>query len=407
MHFHFSFYSSILLIFFTQGIIFSFLLLKKGLLQNRKECLWLSAFVCTCSLYILPWMLGFAGWYSLQPYRDIMFYIPFQQLLLVGPVIYCYTQSLLNPYFTFNKKVAVHFIVPAIYLLYRIVIFIGDKLLLQTNFFYTNPHDKSLDIWYQLAGIASMAFYFIASIRYYNLYQKLIVQIISYADAVLFSWVKKYLLVFLLMLSLRLLFYFLYPNWGSFKEQWWYYLSFSCLFYYIAITGYTNNVRAVISFRVTGEFANPVYWLMPTLPSDEKVTEIKLLPLGQETKANAQDPEIDNWKQKIELLMEQEQLYKNPTLTLQDVATHLHTNQTIVSKMVNQGFGISFNDLINNYRVQAVKQLLQSGEHKRQTLLGISIDCGFNSKTSFNRSFKKVTGLSPKEFIKNDIPSLQ
>jgi hypothetical protein len=41
---------------------------------------WLSIFLLLCVLYISPWMLGFAGWYDNQPYRDILFYIPFQQL---------------------------------------------------------------------------------------------------------------------------------------------------------------------------------------------------------------------------------------------------------------------------------------------------------------------------------------
>jgi hypothetical protein len=92
MHFHFSFYSSILLIFFSQGLALSFLLFKKGILQASKPSNWLGFFIFLCTIYLLPWMLGFAGWYSLQPYRDIMFYIPFQQLFLIGPVIYFYTQ---------------------------------------------------------------------------------------------------------------------------------------------------------------------------------------------------------------------------------------------------------------------------------------------------------------------------
>ena len=61
------------------------------------------------------------------------------------------------------------------------------------------------------------------------------------------------------MLALRIAFYFLFPNWGNFKEQWWYYLSFSCLFYYIGITGYTNNVFSIIPFRLSLLEKKPVY----------------------------------------------------------------------------------------------------------------------------------------------------
>lgn len=88
MHFHFSLYSSILLIFFSQGVVFSFLLVKKSWIKPCNPSMWLGIFVFLCTLYLIPWMLGFAGWYSLLPYRDILFYIPFQQLFFIGPAIY-------------------------------------------------------------------------------------------------------------------------------------------------------------------------------------------------------------------------------------------------------------------------------------------------------------------------------
>jgi AraC-like DNA-binding protein len=49
--------------------------------------------------------------------------------------------------------------------------------------------------------------------------------------------------------------------------------------------------------------------------------------------------------------------------------------------------------------VEEVKRLLQNGEHTRQTLLGIAMDAGFNSKASFNRVFKKLSGRTPTEYI--------
>jgi AraC-like DNA-binding protein len=60
---------------------------------------------------------------------------------------------------------------------------------------------------------------------------------------------------------------------------------------------------------------------------------------------------------------------------------------------------MNFNDYINHHRVESVKKAFTNGEHKTTTLLGIAYDCGFNSKATFNRAFKKNTGLSPKEYI--------
>ena len=104
MVYDFNFYSSLLLITFSQGIIYSLLLLKKGVSSGNKSNYWLSVFVFLCSCYVAPWMLGFAGWYDNQPYRDFMFYTPFQHLFFIGPVIFFYTQSLLNPAFRFGKR---------------------------------------------------------------------------------------------------------------------------------------------------------------------------------------------------------------------------------------------------------------------------------------------------------------
>jgi AraC-like DNA-binding protein len=397
MHFHFSLYSSLLLIFFSQGIIFSFLLFKKAVAESANAGKWLSLFIFLCALYLLPWMLGFAGWYSLQPYRDIMFYIPFQQVLLIGPVIYFYTKSLLNPSFQFQRKDTLH-LVPALgYLIYRLIVFITDKIILQEYYFYADGRDKNLESWYQVAGFISMMIYFLACLRYYSLYRRIIFQTLSFADRVLFGWIKKYLVAFLFMQVLWLCFFLFYPGWGNFKEKWWYYLSFSSLMYYIGITGYANNVKSFIPFRIAGTENRAVYLLNNN--TAEELTEDMLDIESANAGKPAKNEQAEEWKIKILAVIEKEKLYRNQNLTLLQLAQLLHTNQTLVSKMVNQGFHMNFNDFINDYRVKEVIVLLEQGEYKKQTLLGISIDCGFNSKSTFNRCFKKQTGMSPKAYI--------
>jgi AraC-like DNA-binding protein len=369
--------------------------------QNRSDK-WLAFFLLLCVLYVAPWMVGFAGWYDTQPYRDILFYIPFQHLYFIGPVIFFYVQSLLNPAFSFGKKEALHFLPGILYLLFSIIMVVTDKLVLHKYYFLASGADPDFDLWYQLTGFASMLLYFLLSFRYYSFYKKIIVQVVSYADTVMFSWIRNFLFAFLLMLMFRLLFFlvglFIDLNyWGT----WWYFLTFAVLFYYIAITGYSNSIETKVSFRFNVLSYRPTLLLQynPSVNEAEIVTEEAEI-INVETQSSAQeDAALAAWKIKLVTLMKTEKAFEDPELSLTQVAKMMDTNPALISRAVNQGFNLNFNDFINSYRVTAVKQKLQAGEQKTQTLLGIAYDCGFNSKATFNRAFKKITGLSPKEWL--------
>lgn len=152
-------------------------------------------------------MVDFAGWYDNQPYRDFVFYFPFQHLFFIGPCMFFYVQSQLNPSFRVGKNEWRHLFPWFLYLLYNVIIWVIDKLVLRSNYFYANGTDKDFDTWYQVTGFLSMLFYFIIPLRYYGLYKKIIVQVISYADLVMFRWIRNFLLAFLLILIVRLCFY--------------------------------------------------------------------------------------------------------------------------------------------------------------------------------------------------------
>jgi AraC-like DNA-binding protein len=398
MLFQFGFYSSVLLISFTQGIVYSALILAKAIKIKNKSNYLLSLFIFLCCLYIAPWMLGFAGWYDNQPYRDFLFYTPFQHLLFVGPIIFFYTQSLLNPSFKFSKKEALHLLPGFIYLLYIIAIWVYDKFIFGDYYFYKNGMDKDFDYWYQKLGLVSMIVYFILSIQYYNIYKKLMLQVVSYADTILFKWIKTYLIAFLVMLLLPIFFDItgvFYPEMKSYQGSWWFFLFFSIVMYYIAITGYSNPLNTTIPFKMSFFDKNPILLLNENQTNETENS----IDIQYETFEESNSPEIEHWKSKIETLIQDEKWYQNSELTLLDLAKKLGTNVSVISKTINQGFEMNFNDCINSYRIKAVKNSLADGEHKNSTLLGIAFDSGFNSKATFNRAFKKNTGKTPKEYI--------
>ncbi len=406
MRFDFNFYSALLLIFFVHGLVYSILLCRKSAVNNNAADRWLAIFLILCILHISPWMLGFAGWYDNQPYRDILFYTPFQHLFFIGPVIFFYVQRLLNPSFKFGKKEWLHLLPGIIYILYSAVMFVTDKIILKKYFFLADGADRDFDEWYQLAGFASMLFYFLLSLRYFNVYKKLMVQITSYADALLFKWVKNFLYAFLIMLAVRLIFFaggfFPFFKKIGYIGPWWEYFSFAIVFYYIAITGYSNTVETNIPFKLNLLNYRQVLLLshLPQADDGKETTEDAEIIEIETAGATPQQDEtlLQEWKAKVLQFIETEKAYEDPELSLTQVAKQLTTNPANISRVINQGFQLNFNDFINHYRIKAVQQKLRAGEQKTQTLLGIAFGCGFNSKATFNRSFKKSTGVSPKIF---------
>ncbi len=407
MRYDFNFYSSILLIFFVHGLVYAGLLFRKGIVNENVSDRWLGVFLLLCSFYIAPWMLGFAGWYDNQPLRDIMFYTPMQLLYFIGPVIFFYVQNLLNPSFRFAKKEWIHLVPGILYLLFCIVMVVTDKLALKKYYFLANGQDPEFDAWYQYTGFISMFIYFLFSLRYYNLYKKLMEQVVSYADVVLFKWVRNFLYAFLVMLIIKLLFYtgsfFPFFKKMRYYGPWWEYFSFAIIYYYIAITGHANSIETKVPFKLNLLNNKPTLLLNTNIskPVDNNfIEDAEVIEIVNEKVGKKEDEGLlTEWKPKILFLLQNERLYEDPELSLTQMAKQLKTNVSIISKVINQGFQQNFNDFINNYRIEAVKEKLKAGEQKKQTLLGIAYDCGFNSKATFNRAFKKVTGSSPKEWL--------
>lgn len=381
--------SSVLLIFFVNALVFSILLFRTGLQRSSQSSKWLAAFIFLGALYVTPFMCGYGGWYSKTAYREFLFFMPMQQLFLIGPVFYFYVRSLLSPNYKISRKDLIHFLPAGVYLLYSLVVFITDKLILDEFYFYADGKDKDLSVWYQVAGFFFMLFYLILSLRHYRNYRKQSQEQVSFADEIAFKWIEYFLIAFGTILTLRVLFFILNPEWWNFGSKFWYYLCFSILLYYITLRGYLTTMRFTerFSFYLTNDFQTK---------QDQSVAASS----AEETSENI---DLNLWKSKISSHFSDLKLYTNPTLTLADIASQLNTNRSLVSSVINQEFNMNFNDFVNKKRTEAVIEKLQAGEHRTSTLLGIALDCGFNSKTTFNRAFKKHTGLTPKQFIDKNI----
>jgi len=101
----------------------------------------------------------------------------------------------------------------------------------------------------------------------------------------------------------------------------------------------------------------------------------------------------------LQKAMEVDKLYKNPTLTLAELATHLDVKPYQLTQVLNRSLQKNFSDYVNEFRVNEVREMVNDSANKHYTLLAIAFEAGFNSKASFNRIVKKMTGKTPR-FLK-------
>lgn len=126
-------------------------------------------------------------------------------------------------------------------------------------------------------------------------------------------------------------------------------------------------------------------------------------PQGQEEQdkaASMDEEEMDEIKIRLERAMNEKQPYRNPGLTLNALAELADTSPHSLSRVINDGYGMNFNDFVNSYRIEEFKKLARQEEYQNHTLLAIAFIVGFNSKSAFNRSFKKLQDCTPREYLK-------
>lgn len=99
--------------------------------------------------------------------------------------------------------------------------------------------------------------------------------------------------------------------------------------------------------------------------------------------------------------MQDEKLYIDPELNLNHVAKLLDVHPNILSQTINSVENKNFYDYINRQRIEEFKRIAMLPENQKYTILSLAFESGFNSKTSFNRNFKKYMNCSPREFLKS------
>lgn len=124
--------------------------------------------------------------------------------------------------------------------------------------------------------------------------------------------------------------------------------------------------------------------------SEEKYKNIKI---GLE--------ECKRLTEKLEAIMNKDKPYLHPDLKIADLAASIGISAHTLSYLFNQYLERNYYDYINDYRIAEFKRLANTGEYAQYTLSALAELCGFSSRTSFFRYFKKVTGITPNDYIRS------
>lgn len=389
MLFDFNTYSTFLLLPFSQAVLFCILLICKTGDRFKISNLLLGTILLLISIKIAYWMLGFAGWYdSHDTYTSFMFYFPFNTICLIGPLIYFYFLSATNQNFKFEKRHSFHLCLPIIWA----VVILG-KLSLDYILHYPFPNtpftqfgtkgplaeiDKTM--LFNLVSYCSLIYYLFLTFKSFNAYKQYANQNLSSLENLDFVWLRNILLA--LASGLVLMFIYQIVNWITpltYKADWYSYLFLGLLVYYLGIKGYMFQ----------GSTKPALYFNQTVKDDSDQANEVKVF------------EDLPIHMKELTQLLDQQKPYLISELTLSQLAAMMSLNAGLLSKVINMGYNLNFNDFINGYRINEVLSRISEQQHKKVTLLGIALDSGFNSKATFNRAFKKQTGKTPVEYIRS------
>ncbi|MGG7665680.1 helix-turn-helix domain-containing protein [Dyadobacter sp. BHUBP1] len=135
-------------------------------------------------------------------------------------------------------------------------------------------------------------------------------------------------------------------------------------------------------------YVTPEFFMLPVLPKEKPTERPDFARFDDQVEL-----------QKLKYTFMQDRLYTRSGLTLDDVAAHLQLPPRYISYLINTYFQTNFNGYVNSLRVEEVIRKLADPAEQHKTILGLALDAGFSSKSTFNQVFKQHTSKSPSEFL--------
>lgn len=398
MHFlsfpDFNLYSTPLLILSFQGLIFAFLLLKRYFDKKNTFDLLLALIISITCYHRTTYTIGFMDWYDTFTTTKINYYL-IELSLLLAPLIYFYVRSVTCSSFKITKKHFIHFFPWVVYFFIKIFILLYDASLqdfetVQNGKLVISFQWKFLDPIIGLFSMIQMLIYLVLTFQLLYVYRLKIKDFFSNTYTLELNWIRNFLYVYsflFLFNSVQIIINELIVN-LSWRQEWWYHFFSAIAIIYIAVKGYFTPVNNLKDLGF--EYHNFSF---------NQINQRKTKYNQEVSKSKEVSQKLLKKKELLAEYMGKEKPYLDSDITLVTLAKRLNMSREELSEVINKGFQLKFNDFINGYRIEAIKQMLDDNKQAELSLTGIAYECGFNSKATFNRVFKKMTQLSPSDFI--------
>lgn len=295
--------------------------------------------------------------------------------LLFGSTVYLFTRSsLLNK--RFSSRDLLHY-VPA--LIYSILIV----------FMFVLPSNQEIRDRYKDGGLyehvlAFIGFALIFNIGYWIASVKIFVRFNrELSDELSYVVKTKFFRNFLIAIGFCLLFW--------------------VTFYIISMFGFEMIERDARNYIWTSIALIILFITFYTMREPELFKVRELISGKKYTQSRLSTEDLHTLKAKLDQLMEEKKPYLNRNLMKADLAEMLGVNNPEVARLLNESIGMNFFEYVNYHRIREFVELAKTDRAKNLTFFGLAQEAGFNSKTTFNKSFKKLMGTSPREYFAREL----
>ena len=329
--------------------------------RNSSTTIFLSLFCVFLSLNFLSDILILN-----QIFGAYMRYLDELSLLLAFPSLYFYVLLLTKNRLTFKWQYLLH----GLPILFFLLVWVFPP-----HSFISWNRAGAMNTFYRYYNHLQFLFYIITIFRLLQKNDQISPELIAGMDSSNLSWIKQLLMVMFILFTVWVL-----------NDA--HLINGDLINYLILLFSYWLGYHAIRQKNIYDNLS-PDFQMESVAPGQNRYKNSKLT-----------ENHKKSYAARIKELMIHEKPYLNNELTLTSLADKLDLKPIYVSQVLNEEFQENFYAFINRYRIEESQRLLKDKRYENYSIHAIALEAGFNSKSTFNKAFREIAGISPSEYQK-------